>query len=83
MNGLSLIPVVLKLRIIWENEANNVAADVQAHFVARQLASGHGIDNAWWRHQMETFSALLALCVGNSPVNFPHKGQWREALVFS
>ena len=23
----------------------------------------------WWRHQMETFSALLALCVGNSPVS--------------
>ena len=23
---------------------------------------------SWWRHQMETFSALLALCVGNSPV---------------
>ena len=23
---------------------------------------------AWWRHQMETFSALLALCTGNSPV---------------
>ena len=23
---------------------------------------------AWWRHQMETFSALLALCEGNSPV---------------
>ena len=23
---------------------------------------------AWWRHQMETFSALLAFCVGNSPV---------------
>ena len=22
----------------------------------------------WWRHQMETFSALLALCLGNSPV---------------
>ena len=22
----------------------------------------------WWRHQMETFSALLALCVVNSPV---------------
>ena len=22
----------------------------------------------WWRHQMETFSALLAICVGNSPV---------------
>ena len=26
------------------------------------------IINAWWRHQMETFSALLAICAGNSPV---------------
>ena len=24
--------------------------------------------NTWWRHQLETFSALLALCAGNSPV---------------
>ena len=24
--------------------------------------------DAWWRHQMETISALLAFCVGNSPV---------------
>ena len=23
---------------------------------------------SWWRHQMETFSGLLALCAGNSPV---------------
>ena len=22
----------------------------------------------WWRHQMETFSALLAICAGNPPV---------------
>ena len=29
----------------------------------------------WWRHQMETFSALLAICAGNSPVTgeFPAK----------
>ena len=42
-------------------------------------------DSSWWRHQMETFSALLALCAGNSPVlvNSPRKGQWRGALVFS
>ena len=25
-------------------------------------------ETTWWRHQMETFSALLALCAGNSPV---------------
>ena len=39
---------------------------------------------SWWRHEMETFSALLVLCAGNSPVtNSPHKGQWRGALMFS
>ena len=39
----------------------------------------------WWRHQMEIFSAFLAICAGNSPVpvNSPHKGQWRGALMFS
>ena len=26
------------------------------------------IPPSWWRHQMETFSALLAICAGNSPV---------------
>ena len=28
---------------------------------------------SWWRHQMETFSAILAICAGNSPVpgDFP------------
>ena len=30
----------------------------------------------WWRHPMETFFALLALCAGNSPVTgkFPSQG---------
>ena len=35
---------------------------------------------------METFSALLALCAGKSPVTgvkSPHKGQSRGALIFS
>ena len=34
---------------------------------------------------METFSALLAIVreIHRSPVNFPHRGQWRGALMFS
>ena len=34
---------------------------------------------------MGTFSLLLAICVGNSPVpsEFPYKGQWCWALMFS
>ena len=41
--------------------------------------------STWLRHQMETFSALLVICAGNSPVTgeFPHKGQWRGVLMFS
>ena len=31
--------------------------------------------STWWHHQMETFSTLLAICAGNSPVpgEFPTK----------
>ena len=34
---------------------------------------------------METFSAQLAIRAENSPFpgEFPHKGQWRGALMFS
>ena len=32
--------------------------------------------SSWWRHQMETFSALLALCAGNSPVLGEFPAQW-------
>ena len=49
----------------------------------RSIEIGHGITSpcielfpvanpstqtSWWRHQMETFSTLLAICAGNSPV---------------
>ena len=43
------------------------------------------MSRTWWRHQMETFSALLALTVQGihrSPANSPHKGQWRGAFRF-
>ena len=40
----------------------------------------------WWRHQMETFSALLAICAGNSPVtgDFPAQrpGTWNFDVFF-
>ena len=42
---------------------------------------------SWWRHQMETFSALLALCAGNSPVagEFPAQRPvtWSFDVFFS
>ena len=39
----------------------------------------------WWRHQRETFPALLAICAGNSPVpdEFPsHRSVTRSFDVF-
>ena len=40
----------------------------------------------WWRHQMETFSALLAICAGNSPVTGefpPQRPVTRSFGIFS
>ena len=56
----------------------NCRVQNESHFVCLHVLT-------WWRHQMETFSALLVLCAGirRSPVNSPHKGQWRGALMFS
>ena len=55
------------------------------HCVVQRLDSQSHHPRAWWRHQMEAFSALLAFVRGihRSPVNSPHKGQWRGALMFS
>ena len=36
---------------------------------ASEYQPGKQISIRWWRHQMETFSALLAICAGNSPVS--------------
>ena len=39
----------------------------------------------WWRHEMEPFPRHWPFVRGihRAPVNSPHKGQWREALIFS
>ena len=63
---------------------------VDQHTGGKWLMNGtkHRKDNqlqTLWRHQMETFSGLLALCAEIHwwLVNSPHKGQWRGALMFS
>ena len=37
---------------------------------------------SWWRHQMETFSALLVFCAGNSPVTGEFTAQRPVAQSF-
>ena len=50
-----------------------------SHFVKASMCL---IITSWWRHQMETFSALLALCVGNSPVPGEFPSQRRLTRSF-
>ena len=38
------------------------------HPKKQAIDSVHPIRYAWWRHQMETYSVVLDLCAGNSPV---------------
>ena len=42
------------------------------------------IGSPWWRHQMKTFSALMALCVGNSPLTreFPSQRSVTRSFDF-
>ena len=46
--------------------------------------SCRGYPSTWWRHQMETFSALLAICAGNSPVTgeFPAQRPVTQSFFF-
>ena len=64
---------------------SSVASDLLAAVLRANRMPGLKVCSSWWRHQMGTFSAWLALCAGNSsvPVNSPHKGQRRGALMFS
>ena len=43
------------------------------------------LNSTWWRHQMEHFLRYWPFVRGihRSPVNSPHKGQWRGTLIFS
>ena len=40
------------------------------------------VNKTWWRHQMETFSALLVMCVGNSQVTGEFPAQMPVTRMF-
>ena len=50
---------------IWKRRLSDMSHDTARPCYVRMVSSS---EETWRRHQMETFSALLALCVGNSSV---------------
>ena len=60
--------------------------DINSIFPHKNSAhKGLNLSSARWRHQMETFSVLLAICAGNSPVpsEFPTQRPVTRSLMFS
>ena len=56
---------------IWQNPVNDPCEPSDTipdtEEITKKLTN-HPRYIAWWRHQMEKLSALLALCAGNSPI---------------
>ena len=57
---------------IWWHGSESILAQAMALCRRHQAITWINVEHfpwTWWRHQMETFSALLAICAGNSPVS--------------
>ena len=79
--GVVLLECFLKAIIHWKHcflcfwtgncyHLHNVTTDM-IYFLyssARNITTQVYLWITWWRHQMETFSALVAICAGNAPV---------------
>ena len=61
---------VLHISALSKSKQNGkvVSDEVRGWGPAVGASANWGQHPLWWRHQMETFSALLAICAGNSPV---------------
>ena len=72
----------IKLCEIGHNRFPKIHLILGAHHIWIQMTDWQ---KSWWRHQMETFSRYWPFVrrIHRSPVNSPHKGQWRGTLMFS
>ena len=66
VTGLSQSPVTGEFPSQRANSAENVSIWWRLHGTSPDMEGFPCL--SWWRHEMETFSALLAICAGNSPV---------------
>ena len=56
------------------NVNENALKQISSNFISWHFSP------SWWRHQMEAFSALLAICAGNSPVTGEYLRSSRAAF---
>ena len=53
---------------LYKNMSFNLFNGDGSHYTHHLSVENDDKSQSLWRHQMETFSALLAICAGNSPV---------------
>ena len=68
--SLWLWKTILHVQPLWYTKSCMIwCHDNNVCFPKKAIKLNHSLTPCtWWRHQMETSSALLAICVGNSPV---------------
>ena len=54
--------------IIQKHFYKIICSTTNYSYIQRSICRRSNISTSWWRHQMDTFYALLAFCEGNSPV---------------
>ena len=64
--GANVGPMTLA---IWDRSAMQITGSRLVRLDEPSMSNSTSwLSMTWWRHQMEEFSALLAICTGNSPV---------------
>ena len=85
VNVTQTVPDISPLMPMHQDPLLVAAADVPTAGIARSSITLMLTMWTWWRHQMATFPRYWPFVRGihRSPVNSPHKGHWRGALMFS
>ena len=91
----SMVYICIIMSKVWQSTLLKLSSELYqwCHSVFRQwyhmamkpftrsLKMYHGMDKSCWRHEMETFSALLAICAGNLPVISEFSCTWINGWV--
>ena len=80
-NRMCIVPIVWLLQYQWSNSVGNVLALNHNKTQQRETHVHTKHDVIQWKHFPRYW--LFVRGIHRSPVNSPHKGQWRGALMFS
>ena len=73
---LFIKPIRIFFEITWIYKRINNRSYILTSYKHKEIVTRRDdTQYPWWRHQMETFSTLLVICMGNSPVTSEFSSQ--------